>query len=112
MTIRLIIAYLLNLFDLVMTTYWVNKFGIDIEGNPIGRWMYQTGAVYFVKVVLMAILFWLLDKAVNFKDIGHSDTVEWWDIVSWVILAVYAVLGVYHIIIAVRLFLIVNMHAI
>ena len=50
MKIRLIITYLLNLFDLVMTTHWVNKFGIDIEANPIGRWLYQKHLAVPVKV--------------------------------------------------------------
>lgn len=40
MLIRLIIAYILNLFDLGMTQYFIGKYDISIEGNPIGRWLF------------------------------------------------------------------------
>lgn len=33
----LFITYLLNLFDLFMTTLWVRLYGIEAEANPVGR---------------------------------------------------------------------------
>lgn len=33
----LILTYLLNLFDLFMTTLWVRLYGIEAEANPVGR---------------------------------------------------------------------------
>lgn len=95
---RIIIAYILNLADLAFTTYWVNKFGLGIEANPIGRWLYQTGMVYPVKIVGMAILFWILYTAIKKIDTPKK---EWWDSVSWVVLVAYGVLAVYHIILAI-----------
>lgn len=106
MTIRLLIAYALNLFDLAATTYWVNRFGLEIEGNPIGRWLYETGIAYPVKIVGMAVLFWLLHRAVQYRDEGHAKTFEWWDIASWLVLAVYGLLALYHVILIIRILLI------
>ena len=33
---NLILTYLLNLFDLAFTMYMVNRFGIEVEANPLG----------------------------------------------------------------------------
>ena len=98
MTIRLIIAYLLNLFDLAMTTYWVNKYGIDIEVNPVGRWLYENHLAVPVKVFGIGLLFLILHNAVKHRDKGLEKSVQWWDLVSWVVLAVYGVLALYHIV--------------
>lgn len=95
--IPLIIAYALNLFDLVMTSYWISLYGIEIESNPIGRFLYETGLVYPVKIVGMAFLFVLLYFAVKHRDKGLESTTQWWDIAKWVVLAVYAALAIYHI---------------
>lgn len=47
---RLFLAYLLNLFDLVMTLRLYRLYGIGIEGNPMGRWLIETGLAVPVKV--------------------------------------------------------------
>ena len=94
MKIRLIIAYLLNIFDLAMTSHWVNKFGIGIEGNPIGRWLYQHHLIVPYKVfgagIALIALYWGIKK--------HPK----WDWISWVILAVYGILAIYHIFIVIK----------
>lgn len=96
--IPLLIAYALNLFDLVMTSHWIALYGIDIEGNPVGRFLYETGLVYPVKIVGMAFLFLLLYFSVRHRDRGAEDTVQWWDVAKWVVLGAYAALAVYHIV--------------
>lgn len=91
MAIRLLITYILNLVDLVFTTIWVKKYGIEIEANPIGRWLYEKNAAVFVKVgVVGAILFRL------YKLLQLYPKWEW---TSWVLLAVYSALVLYHIVI-------------
>lgn len=91
------ITYILNLLDLAMTTLWVKRFGVDIEANPIGRWLYETGAVYAVKVfgigAALALIYMLARDKPYFK------------LVSWGVLAVYAALAVYHLVIAVKVFM-------
>ena len=95
MKLRLFTTYLLNLFDLEMTAYWVSLYGLEVEGNPIGRWLYKSGIVYPVKILVVGLLLWLLRVAVAKIDTKKR---EWWDAVSWVMLAVYAAVAVYHII--------------
>ena len=93
---RLFVTYVLNLFDLAMTTHWVRRYGVEIEANPIGRWMYKSGAVYPAKIVGVGLLLWLLHWAVAKK--------EWCDAASWAVLAVYGFVAVYHIILAIKVF--------
>lgn len=92
-----IITYILNLFDLAVTTYWVSKYGIEIEGNPIGRWLYRTGAVYPVKILLIGALLALLWALTKIKP-GYG-----W--AGYVVLAAYVALAVYHVAVAVRVFI-------
>lgn len=87
----LIIAYICNLIDYVFTEYWITKYGIDAEANPIGRWILTNNLGWFFKVfvvgALMALIGWL---------IVISPTVVW---AQYVILTVYAAIVVYHLII-------------
>ena len=101
MKLRLFTTYLLNLFDLAMTAYWVSLYGVEIEGNPIGRWLYSTGIVYPVKILVVGLLLWLLHEAVAKIDTPKQ---EWWDTASWAVLAVYGWVAVYHIILAIKVF--------
>ena len=90
MLIRLGIAYVLNLFDLIMTQYFVNKYGTEIEGNPIGRWLLGYPILLLIcKLGLVAILLLVLYRFRNNRlaNIG-----------SWIILDVYIALAIYHII--------------
>lgn len=86
-----LITYALNLFDLAFTMYMVNRFGIEVEGNPIGRWMIQSGSVYFVKTIVMAAALYLLYLC--------TKQVPKWKWIRWIPLAVYSILAVYHVII-------------
>lgn len=83
-----IITYALNLFDLAFTMYMVNRFGIEVEGNPIGRWMIQSGSVYFVKIGFMAVALYLLYLCIK--------AVPKWKWICWIPLVVYSVLAIYH----------------
>lgn len=103
MTIRLLIAYLLNLFDLLCTNYWIKKFGLDIEANPVGRWLYQNHLAVPVKVFGIGALLLILHNAVKHRDKGLEKSFQWWDVASWAALGVYGVLAAYHIILAVKI---------
>lgn len=89
---KLILTYLLNLFDLAFTMYMVNRFGIEVEGNPVGRWLIQSGSVYFAKIVVMAAVLFLLYVC--------TKAVPKWKWVCWIPLAIYSILAVYHLYIA------------
>ena len=96
MIIRLIITYILNLFDLIMTKVWVKYYGINIEGNPIGIWILENNIDITIKVVLIGIIMLIL-----YICIKYNPQYEW---TSWLILIVYSLLAIYHSIFAVILF--------
>ena len=84
----LITAYILNLIDLFCTNYWVRKYGIDAEANPVGRWMYENGSVYIFKIgvvgaALVAIYF----------GIKNNPSWSW---VSWLVLGIYVIILIIH----------------
>lgn len=84
-----LLTYLLNLFDLVVTTHWIKKFGIEVEANPIGRFLYKTGIVYPVKIIVIGLLL-LFIYIVTYSE----GTMQWIGIVPFI---VYSLLTIYHI---------------
>ena len=88
MIFPLIVAYILNLFDFAATSFWVQRFGIDIEMNPFGRWLYSNGYACGFKVVGVGVLCLFLGVALK-----HYPKWSW---TAWVILCAYSVLAVYH----------------
>jgi len=46
-----VLTYLLNLFDLFCTIQWVSRFGIEVEGNPVGRFLLETNLAIPVKTI-------------------------------------------------------------
>ena len=89
-TIILTIAYFFNIIDLIFTTHWVNKFGIDIEANPIGRWLYEKNMAWVFKIIIVGILLLILYKLCDRYKLAR--------ICSYIILGVYSLLFIYHII--------------
>lgn len=91
MKARLIITYLLNLFDLFMTNLLVARYGLSIEVNPIMRWARENNLATVIKTVVVGLALYALHYAQK-----KERRFAW---ASWLVLAVYAVLTVYHIII-------------
>nr|DAG04020.1 MAG TPA: hypothetical protein [Myoviridae sp. ctbEa13] len=82
-----ITIYLLNIFDLLCTTYLVSKYGIEIEQNPIGRFLYShPRLLIYVKVLFVGFCLLIL-KRHKCKIIGY------------VLLTLFILLTIYHIII-------------
>lgn len=96
----LTIAYLLNIIDYIFTAYWVHKFGIEIEGNPFGRWMFENNVAWVYKIFIVGGLFALLGYFIK----KHQKAV----VSAYILLAVYAIIVIYHIAIAVRVGMINN----
>lgn len=88
MKVKLIVIYILNIIDLIATMLLVKRFGLEIEGNPIGKWLIETNLVWFVKVVGVGVALLLLYKFKNNKlaIVG-----------SWITLITFSLLAVYHI---------------
>lgn len=87
----LLTTYLLNLFDLFMTTLWVRIYGISAEANPIGRWMFNHNIAWAVKVFAVGGLLAVMGVCI------HKRPKTAW--VAYIPLGVYAVLAGYHLII-------------
>jgi hypothetical protein len=89
--IPLIISYILNIIDYIFTTHWVRKFGIEIEANPFGRWMYSHNVAWVFKIFivggLLAVLGYFIKRYPN---------IAW---IAYIPLVVYGLIAVYHIII-------------
>ena len=84
----LIIVYVLNLFDLLATMYLVMLFGVDIEGNIVGKWLIETKLVYFFKIVIVGILLFAI-----YKFSYKQKTVY---LCSKILFFVFAILSLYH----------------
>ena len=93
MLARLIIAFVLNIADYLFTLYFVHLYGLEVEANPIGRWLLEKpwrGIVFkvFGIAALLAVLY-----------VFRSHTIA--VIGSWIVLVVYAALVLCHILILV-----------
>lgn len=87
----LITAYILNIVDYLFTAHWVRKFGIDIEANPFGRWLFSHNVAWVYKIIFVGILFLVIGLGYWFTK---SRLVLWG---MRVMLAVFVLLTVYHI---------------
>ena len=54
--ISLIIIYLLNLIDYFQTRYVISIFGLGVEANPIGRFLFEHNLAWPVKILVVPIL--------------------------------------------------------
>lgn len=89
--IKLIIIYILNILDLIFTKHWVNKFGLEIEANPIGKW--------FLATELRQVVFKVIIPAVGLVILYIYRNNTWANIGSWILLIAYVLLIIYHIVI-------------
>ena len=85
----LFIAYLLNIIDYLFTSHWVNLYGIDIEGNPFGRWMLENNAAFGFKFFVVGAFFAVLGVCIS----KHPQA-KW---VAYIPLVVYGLIDLYHI---------------
>lgn len=93
---RLLTTYILNIFDWVCTTVFVNMFGTEIEGNALMRSAFENGLVNAYKLIgvaiLCAILYYFKDKYTKLVNIS-----------SWIVFSVYSALAIYHLVIIMKL---------
>ncbi len=85
----LLIAYILNIIDYLFTAAWVNLYGLDIEGNPIGRWMFENNLAGVVKIFIVDGAFLLLGCL--FK---RHPSLKW---TGFIPLIVYGLIVFYHV---------------
>lgn len=91
MKVRLIISYILNIIDYLFTAHWVRRFGIDIETNPIARWMFSHNVAWVFKIFIVGGLFAVLGYCIK-----KYPKTTW---IAYIPLAVYGLIVIYHIVI-------------
>lgn len=87
----LIIAYILNIVDYIFTAHWVHNFGIEIEANPFGQWMFSHNVAWVFKIFIVGGLL-----AVMGVCIRKCPKAAW---TAFIPLVVYTLIVIYHIII-------------
>lgn len=87
-----IMTYVLNLIDLICTLVLFYRFGINVESNPVGRYLLRniplliTVKVIFVGLALLSLYIWSKDSRI--ANIG-----------LWICFIAYAIVFIYHLII-------------
>lgn len=84
----ILIAYILNLHDYLITAYWVCLYGTDIEANPLMRWCFENHCAWAVKIFAVGGLFALVGYLVK-----RYQKCAW---AAWVLLIAYAAVVIYH----------------
>lgn len=84
----LVLAYLLNLVDYFFTLYWINNYGLDVESNPIERWMFENDLAGFIKIIVVGILFFILALLTKKSKKAIKS--------GYLIFGVYTVVVIYH----------------
>ena len=95
--IPLLIAYILNIIDYIFTAYWVREFGIEIESNPFGQWLFEHNIAWVFKIFIAGGLFALLGYVIK----QYPKAV----IAAYILIAIFGLIVIYHIIIAVRIYI-------
>ena len=52
----LIITYILNVIDYFETLYLIQRFGVEVEGNHIMRYLFENNCAWVAKLIIPAIL--------------------------------------------------------
>lgn len=89
--VKVIIAYLLNIMDYIFTAYLINKYGIGIELNGIGRWLFENNVAWVYKIFVVGAIMALL----GYINIKHKKGT----VAIYLVLGGFAVLAVYHLVI-------------
>ena len=84
----LIIAYLLNIIDYLFTSHWVNLYGLSVEGNPFGKWLFEYNVAGVFKIGVAGVLFAILAQILNENP--------QYNFVGYILLTVYALIDIYH----------------
>lgn len=90
------LTYLFCIFDYVCTRHWIEQFGVEVEANPIGKWLFSFGGgvfAFLVKCVLSlaALIFLYCFRSNTFGKVG-----------IWALFLTYLAVTIYHIVIIIK----------
>lgn len=86
-------ALVFIVLDILFTLYWVEKYGIEIEGNPFGKIILSS---YF-GIILKVLISFLCLYFINMK-IHNSDKFSVYFILNYTLFTIYLLLLLYHIV--------------
>lgn len=88
-------TYILNMTDYAFTKYWVDKYGIESEGNVIGRWIlekkWRVIVFKFITPFICLLVLWLL----SYNIVAQISLI--------VLLVVFFLINIYHLVIAIKI---------
>ena len=87
----LLIAYILNIIDYLFTRHWVNLYGIEIEGNPFGRWLFENNLAGVVKFFGVGVLLAVMGICIRLKPKLAP--------IAYIPIVVYGLIVLYHLVI-------------
>lgn len=91
-----LITFIFNVADYILTANLVNRFGIEIEANPVGVLLLQHPVIKIIGVGIALAVLYLLRRHKLAR------------IFSWVAFASYSFLIIYHIVIQIILWRILS----
>ena len=86
-----VITCILNALDALFTVYLVNKYDIDIELNPVGKWLISSNYGIIIKIFVTSLLIILLYALKSKYPLAQYALMF--------LLIVFSILTVYHLII-------------
>jgi hypothetical protein len=81
---HILIAYLLNIIDLLLTRFFISKGFVEL--NPLMKWAIDHNCDWFVKVVVAGMAFFVLYW---YRDVKFTR------IAGWAVFGLYAILTVW-----------------
>ena len=86
-----VVTCILNALDAIFTVYLVNKYDIDIELNPVGKWLITSNFGIIIKIFVTSLLGMLLNALKSKYPLARYALM--------LLLIVFSILTVYHLII-------------
>ena len=86
-----VVTCILNALDTIFTVYLVNKYDINIELNPVGKWLITSNFGIIIKIIVVSLLVMLLYALKTKYPLARYALLF--------ILIVFSLLTVYHLII-------------
>ena len=86
-----VVTCILNALDAIFTVYLVNKYDINIELNPIGKWLITSNFGIIIKIFVTSLFVMLLNALKSKYPLARYALM--------LLLIVFSILTVYHLII-------------
>lgn len=78
--------------DVIFTSIFIKKFGIEIEANIVGRFLFQHPILLIlVKILSSLVVVWIYEQDTTYAKVC-----------LWIIFLVYTILIIYHIVLSVK----------